>query len=247
MLVLAVVALRALNTSFTGAGSALEGTVSSFSDGQHLSAIFQSLAANAHFSEGRLLVPSDIAGRSDGALNSTADLFSAMIANHVAMPDQLISANEYSPLVWPDDDYDFTAYDPAAGVFWDPGFVADLALRSNVSFAHVPLYGERLRRQWLASAGHRAVLLGNRGPRDGVQDPSSYSCGRNGLWAGHLVFGDGHVEFANTFTPPGLSLADRASPVPDNVFAMEEGPGGLDAILTFTKRMTESGPEIQHD
>ncbi len=247
MLVLAVVALRAMNTSIPGDGSALQGTVHSFADEQHFSAIFQSLVAHAHASEGRLLVPADVAGRSEGELNTTADLFSALIASHLTVPDQLISANEYSPLVWPDDDYDFTAYDPAAGIFWDRRFVADLELRSNDSFAHVPLYGDRLRRQWTAGAGHRTILLGNRGPRDGVQDASSYTCGRNGLWAGHLVFGDGHVEFSDTFTPPGLLLELEGRQLPDNVFAMEEGPGGLDAILTFTKRMTAKGPEVQHD
>ncbi len=183
----------------------------------------------------------------DDSLNTTAALFSAMIAQHYVVPGQLISGNEYSPYVWLDDDYDYTTYSPGNGTFWDPGFVADLAVLSNLSFAHMPLYGQRLRRNWRFNAGSRTVLLGNRGPRDGVADPSSYSVGRNGIWAGHIVFGDGHLEFADTFTPTGLVFVRDGRQLADNLFAADDGPDGMDAILAFTTAITDDGPVLQFD
>lgn len=251
ILVLSVVSLNALNKAMTGAGATLPGSAASFEDQQYLVALFQSIATHAHLNEGRFIVPSEVAGGRDVSLNTTADLFSAMIAQHYTVPGQLISANEHNPFVHRDDDYDYdydyTAYDPSAGVHWDPGFVADLDVDSNDSFAHVPLYGERLRQQWRFNTGGRTVLLGTRGPRDGVPDPASYTYGRTGLWAGHLVFGDGHIEYTDTFTPAGLVFVRDGAQQPDNIYAMEEGPEGGDAILAFTKSMSDDGPDLQFD
>ena len=90
-------------------------------------------------------------------------------------------------------------------------------------------------------------LLGNRGPKDGIRDPNSWTYGRNGKWAGHIVFGDGHVEYTEVFTPNGLFWEDRGQRLPDNLFRMEDGPGGIDVILAFTKEMTTDGPVLQYD
>lgn len=247
MLVLGVISMNALNKSMTGAGSTLKGTVASFEDQQYLSAIFAGLATDAHFREGRFLNPRDVAEGAGASLNTTAAFYSALIAQHSVVPGQLISANEYSPYVWRDEDYDYTSYDPARGSFWDPGFSANLVYDSNVSFAHMPLYGQRLDRQWKFNADSRTVLLGNRGPKDGIDDPASYAYGRSGVWGGQIVFGDGHVEFFSTFTPAGLVILGDGAQQPDNVFNMQEGPEGMDAILAFTQEMTEEGPVLQFD
>ncbi len=250
MLVLGVVMLNSVNKGVTGAGSAGRGTVASFEDTQYLYSLFGSLTAAAQGNEGRYITPGELTGfrdGRDGRDNTTANLFSAMIANHYTVPGQLISGNEYSPNVVVDEDYDYTAYRPATGTYWDPGFVADLAVESNDSFAHVPLYGQRLRRYWRFTTGARTPLLGNRGPKGGVDDPDSHTYGRNGRWAGHVVFGDGHIDFIETFTPAGLFLSSAGERRPDNIFDMEEGPEGLDAILSFTRKVTPDGPDLQHD
>jgi prepilin-type processing-associated H-X9-DG protein len=111
----------------------------------------------------------------------------------------------------------------------------------------VPLYGRRLSRHWRFTAGSRTAVMGNRGPRDGIDDPSSYTYGRDGRWAGHVVFGDGHVEFLESFVPPGMLDGSGSERLQDNLFAMEEGASGGDAILTFTRIMEHDGPVIQHD
>jgi hypothetical protein len=46
---------------------------------------------------------------------------------------------------------------------------------------------------------------------------------------------------------PGGGTGDAPKPRPDNIFAMESGPRGADAILSFTKAMTDEGPQLQFD
>ncbi len=247
ILVLAVIGLNAVNNAVTGGGTQLPGTVRSHQDRMYLVAVYQSMAVESQMSGGRFIVPSEFSQSGDRTLDTTANLYSAMIAAAYTVPGQLVSGNEYSPMVWPDEDYDYTTYHPARGTYWDPGFVADLAVESNVSFAHMLLFGDRFDRYWKFTAGYRSPVLGNRGPKAGVADPNSYTYGADGRWAGHIVYGDGHVEFNTTFTPAGLSFERDGQRFPDNIFAMEEGEYGGDAILTFIKEMAPDAPFIQHD
>ena len=132
-----------------------------------------------------------------------------------------------------------------ANVHWDSAFVADLHNGSNVSYAHMPLFDERLRRYWTNDA--RFPVFGNRGPKDGIENPKSWTYGRNGRWAGHIVFGDGSIDFIQTFTPGRVSFIRDGVSVPDNIFKIEDGPRGIDAILGFTKTMTNEGPVLDWD
>jgi prepilin-type processing-associated H-X9-DG protein len=247
LLALGVVMSTAINKAMTGAGSTAPGTAAAHEDRLYLLSLYQSLAVGAQLNEERLLVPSALTRRRDPGDDTTAGLFSAMIAQQYAVPQQLCSAHERNPNVWPDDDYDYLAYSPADDTYWDPAFAADLEVESNVSFAHIPLYGERLRRHWRFPAGSHTPLLGNRGPAQGVADPNSYTYGRDGRWAGHVVFGDGHVEYIQTFTLSSVFFDAGGQRQPDNLFRMDDGPDGADVILTFTKVMTEAGPVVQHD
>ncbi|MCH7799015.1 MAG: hypothetical protein IID28_11315 [Planctomycetes bacterium] len=248
MLVMGVVMSNAINKRTTGAGSTSSGTIASFKDKQYLSSIYQSMAAQSQLTgDGRFLVPSALTRRRDPNDDTTASLFSAMIAQHSVSPEQLYSGNEMSPYVRPDEDYDYMAYRPVDDVFWDPSFTANLSWDSNTSFAHIPLYGNRLRRLWQFTADSRMPLLGNRGPKDGVADPESWTYNRDGKWGGHIVFGDGHVEFISTFTITGVFFKSGTSNQPDNLYRMEQGADGLDVILAFTKEMTEDGPVLQFD
>ncbi len=248
LLVLVVIMSNALSKAMTGNSTAIQGSVASHEDRMFLLAIFQSMAAQSQETgDGRFLVPSELTRRRDPADNTTASLFSAMVARNFVPTQQLISANEYNPNVEPDENYDYAAYNPATEVFWDPKFLADLDSGANTSFAHVPLFGERLRRSWHFSADSRVPLMGNRGPKDGQLGPFTYTIGRSGQWGGHVVFGDGHVEFLETFTPPEVLFESKGQRLPDNLYKMEDGPSGADAILAFTKRMTAQGPTVQFD
>jgi hypothetical protein len=251
IVVLFAIGMSAMNKAITGAGSAVDGTVRSMEDKFALYALYQSMLANAGDHRGRFPTPSVIraGGGRDGDVShdTTASLFSYMVMHRYVAPEQLISGNEYSGYVEVDDDYDFLVYDPGADVFWDPAFMADLAFLSNTSYAHMPLCGTRHERRWQSNFSSRFPLIGNRGPKDGVEDPESWSVGRSGIWGGHVLYGDAHIEFLDTFTPGSTFFERDGQRYPDNIFAMEDGPLGADAILSFTKSMTADGPELQHD
>lgn len=248
ILVLFTISMNALNRAVTGEGSARPGTVRSTQDMIHLRGLHTAMiVAGNDTRDARLPVASQLAGRNDWSLNTTANIYSAMIAGNYVTPEMLVSGNEYNPRVYVMNNYDYAAYAPGSGVFWDDAFQADLDRESHVSFAHMPLFGERYEKGWQANLNRQAVLAGNRGPKDGIDDPQSFTYGRSGQWGGHVLHGDGSINFHSTFTPEGLIYQRAGERHTDNLFAMDDGPDGVDAILSFTQEMTPEGPTLQHD
>ncbi|HRP64068.1 MAG TPA: hypothetical protein PK400_12285 [Phycisphaerales bacterium] len=248
IIVLFTIGMNAMNKAITGAGSALPGTVRSTQDMMSLNALYQAMIVGGQMMpDSRLPVPNLYAKSNDQSLNTTANFYSSMIAQQLVNPSGLISGNEYSPRVEAMRDYNYNSYQPSRGTYWDTRFLADLDDLSHTSFAHMPLYGERYRRGWQSNFDSRLILIGNRGPKDGIDDPGSYSYGRSGVWGGHFVYGDGRVAFSSVFVPEGLTYERNNQSYPDNIFFMETGAGGMDAIIAFTKRMTSQGPELQYD
>ncbi len=248
IVVLFSILMQSLNKAVTGEGSAQQGTVRSFQDEMYLTAMFQSVVTDSINNKGeRFITPSDYAGTNDLTLNNTANLFSAMIQKNFTTCRQLIAGNEYSGYVQEKTDYDFTAYNPSRKVYWDKSFVADLADLSNTSYAHEPLYGDRFDDHWKNALSSTFPIFGNRGPKDGVANPQSFTYGRNGQWGGHVVYGDGHTAYINTFTPNGIVFVMNGETYQDNIFKMDSKPDGGDAVLAFTKTMTKQGPTLQWD
>lgn len=248
IVVLFSVLMTSLNTAITGAGNTLPGSAASARDQVNLQQLFQSFLADSTANGNKgYLTPSKL-DRFDWSVNTSASLWSSMIMRGMTSPNQLISANERNPRVEADGDYRYDAHNPAGRVYWDPSFVADLETGSNVSFAHMPLFGERYQWHWeRPSLDGRFPLLGSRGPKDGVPNPMSYTNGRNGTWAGHVVFADGHVAWTESMTPEGLSFERSGRISPDNLFALDDGADGRDGILAFTREMSDRGPTIQWD
>ena len=177
----------------------------------------------------------------DRSPSTTANLYSAMIAQDYFNPDVLISTFERNPAVVQGKDYDYNAYDPANDVYWDPNFVADLETGSNVSYAHIPLVGERMERQWRDIGAASLAVFGNRGPADGVASADSYSCRKNGSWLGSLVFNDNHLETLSATA--GLKIGGG----PDNLFNFDPDLNSLDQVLAFTKKVKDNQAVLQHD
>ena len=247
IVVLFSISMNSLNKAVTGQGSTTEGSVRSFEDRMALYSFYQTFHASANDSKGRFLTPSVLNGSDDKRYDDTAALFSAMVMQNYAVPAQLVSANERSDAVWIDEDYDFTVYSPSSGVYWDPSFSADLMDLSNTSFANMPLYGSRFERHWAADFTSGVPIFGNRGPKDGIDDPTSMTYGRSGTWAGWIIYADGKIEFTETFVPGSAWYQKGGERLMDNIFAMEDGPDGGDAILAFTKQMRNNGPVLQFD
>jgi hypothetical protein len=247
IVVLFSIMMTQVNKSVTGEGSQHEGTVRSFEDKLYLTGIFQSMVVHATDNKGQYIVPSEVSASKDVSQDNSANLFSAMVMQNYTPCKQLISGNEYSGYVEEKTDYDFGAYDPKKHTMWDTTFVADLQKLSNVSYAHMPLCGDRFKKQWRTTMSSTFPLLGNRGPKDGVNNPNSYACGRDGVWRGHIVFGEGHIDFIEAPSPNGMVFEQGGQRTSDNIFKMESGANGADAVLGFTKAMSKNGPELQFD
>lgn len=190
-------------------------------------------------------------GPEDVEANTTANLHSALIIQNFYSAELLISPVERNPKVRAlrGDEYNYERYDPSLDVYWDSDFKADLMTGSNVSYAHMPICGERAARHWRETTTGRFPLLGNRGPKDGKLDPGSFTCGPHGNWAGNIAFSHDDVSFLTATQPENLTyVADDDVQKPDNLFAMESGVEGADAIIAFTRAMSKEGkPELQFD
>jgi hypothetical protein len=240
IVVLAAVSLSALTTAMTGAGNTTSGSVRSFEEQLSLASLGQAFVL-VERDWGGPPQPSRLLGTNSPLADTSANFWSALVMGEYAKPEQLVTKNERNPAVVEISRYDYAAHDPARKRFWDPRFEADLVDGSNVSYAHVPLFGERLSTWGRLDASF--PLVGSRGPAEGTDNPKSFTYGRDGTWAGFRCYGDGHVSFHQDFGS-GRSLADGS---PDNVFAMEEGAKGRDAILAFTRAMNGDGPRLQWD
>jgi hypothetical protein len=144
------------------------------------------------------------------------------------------------------DAYDFESYSPATSQFWDSNFKADLATESHVSYAHMPLVGERKNRWWQETLGGHFARLGNRGPRNGTPDPNSYTCDHKGNWSGNMAFADSSVEWLTVMQVPAVTPSDPSTTL-DNLFASDEALAENDMLITFTRAITGAGAEYQHD
>jgi competence protein ComGC len=210
-------------------------------DQVNLYGLMQALNVQALGSGEDLPVPSEASGSGDISENTTANLYSLLIMQRYVSPEKLVSKADF--VVEPDDDYDWSAHDPRNGVYWDSTFSADLDDVSNVSYAHMPLYGDRLRDQWGRGLSTSFPTFGNRGPRDGIETEESYAC-FNGLWGGYVAFGDGHIDFLDS---PDAFRGGLRRGGPDGLFTIDDEVRHADAMLGFTSRMDSDGPTLQWD
>ncbi len=178
-------------------------------------------------------------------LNTTADLFSAMIAQNYFHTATVISPFERNPVVWEHTNYNFSFYDSARDVYWDPAFVADLAVGSNVSYAHMPLVVDRMWRQWRDLRGPATAHFGARGPVDAVATADSDACRPDGTWRGHVVYADNQIELWTASA--GGTISFGASGPGDNPFDVDPDLEGIDQVLAFTKEVRDGTPVLQHD
>ena len=242
MVVLFTISMNAMNKAVTGEGNARMGTVRSMEDQLNLYAIMQSLNVQAGDNKGRYLTPSKVNGTNDTRYDTSANFWSAMVMGRYAAPKHLFSTQDNNLAVDLCPKYDYTAFNPRERILWDPEFKADLDEESWVSWAHMPLCGLRLDRKWVAFSGSTFPLIGSRGPRDGSDDLDSWTYGADGTWQGHMVFSDGHTQWIGTFTP-GTGFRGGE----DNIFRIDDGDLGGDAVISFTKEMDEQGPILQWD
>lgn len=177
-------------------------------------------------------------------LNTTANLYSCMIAQDYFKPNLCISPVDLNPIVVEKGKggttpYNYNAYNPGANppVYWDTTFTANIAATigsgtSNTSYAHLALFGLRKDVNWRSTNDATKPLLGTRPPKllaNGGWDPApngsaaSYPTmmiGPKKEWWGNLVYADNHVDLTKSFWPEGVvfECGNSGPSVKDHIF-----------------------------
>jgi len=185
--------------------------------------------------------PSAETGRAED--DTTANVYSLLIARRVVSPEALVSPLDQA---WVEvaTDYDWGSWQGSDDPPWDQRFSADLEDVSNVSYAHLVLYGDRDVHWSTRRLDSAMPIFSSRGPQDGIEDTDSLTCDpATGRWSGHVVFGDGHVELING----AGDAVRRGRGGEDHYFRIDDEDRHRDAILGFTSEMTSDGPILQWD
>ncbi|MEE2912793.1 MAG: hypothetical protein VX436_03215 [Planctomycetota bacterium] len=220
-----------------GTGTSSKTSVWGMQDQIQLQLISKALTMSAIMGGDSLLIPSDISGSRESFDNTSANFWSALIMENLVKSEQLVSPTDRG---W----VEVAKYNYYAGD-WDPNFSADLNTTSNVSYAHMPLWGERLKKRWNTQSG-RYPILSNRGPQDGVEGSTSITLDDDGTWRGWVVHADGSIDWQDG-TTTSSRWNRRDGVMNDNIFLMEEEDSKEDAILGFTDEMDDYGPILIWD
>ena len=216
-----------------GKGTSAKGSVWGMQDQIQLQLLGQALTIDAMTSgKDSFLTPSVLSGSEDIYDNTSANFWSAMLLQNLAKPEQLVSPSDRG---WVEKaNVDYRAQN------WDPSFSVDLSETSNVSYANMPLYGERLKKRWSHDSG-RFPILGNRGPEDGVESAGSFTVDDDGVWRGWILYSDNSIKWVEGTTL--YSKWQRRDDVrEDNVFLLESGDSSDDAILGVSLEIDDDGP-----
>jgi prepilin-type N-terminal cleavage/methylation domain-containing protein len=180
-------------------------------------------------------------GVEDKVANTTANLHSVCIMNNYYTPELCVGTTEPSGKVFVKDNYNYEFYDAIADNYWDSTFRAHLNEESNVSYASMPIVGEKQLKQWKDTVDSNWAVLGNRGVANGSYDTNQYNKsvtllihGGKKEWDGHVCFQDNHVSYLKTFTPEGLNYRKSNGDIDlDNIFT-NQNYGDSDDGSTLT-------------
>jgi prepilin-type N-terminal cleavage/methylation domain-containing protein len=192
--------------------------------------------------------PTDMpgAGPENYNKNSTANLYSCMIAQEYFNTDLVIGPTETNPIIQEYPNYNYELYDPPNDTYWDgdlnnDGFKAVLSSQAvgdcNTSYDHLALVGDSQRKKvkWRNTSREGDPLLSTRGTFQGAETDQGedrvYSDsftlllhGSKRQWVGNIVFADNHTEVAETFYPSLVSYEPQTSDgrlTKDNIFNCE--------------------------
>jgi prepilin-type N-terminal cleavage/methylation domain-containing protein len=181
-------------------------------------------------------------GTENQAQNSTANLYSAIVAQRYFNTDLLIGPTEVNPTVGEYKDYKYNQYDPATDKYWDTGFTANIQQSAvgvcHTSYAHLALCGERKKTNWRNSTDSTKPLLGTRATKNGTNLGDNYRLswtlqlhGSDKEWQGNIVYADNHTETLKTYFPNNVAWECGAVNLSkDNIFNYEFTQTGCTAV-----------------
>lgn len=228
--------LSSVQKSVTGGkGKSSQSSAWGMMDQIQLQTIGRALLMDA-ITNSQYLTPSEVSRSDDVYDNTSANFWSAMLLQNMITPEVLVSKTDRGWVEVAQPDY--------SARHFDPNFSADLSSTFNVSFAHMPLWGERLEQRWNGKSG-KFPLLSNRGPKDGVEGTASITLDDDGTWHGWVYASDGSIDWVDGTTV--TSKWRRSDGIAqDNIFWDEEDSKD-DAVLGYTIEMDDYGPIYSWD
>jgi len=189
-------------------------------------------------------------GEEDVLINDTANLHSSMIMQNYYTPKLLIGATEPSGFVAEDEDYNWEVYSVADDIYWDLDFQADMTDQSNVSYASMPIFGQRKRQFWRDGLSSNFPLIANRGlpdPDYAVEFSTVYSIhGDRNAWVGNVLYSDNSIAVERNYRPEKVNYQDEENEtLPDHLFINDTGDdpvadgNGYDAFLAITTEIED--------
>jgi prepilin-type N-terminal cleavage/methylation domain-containing protein len=173
-------------------------------------------------------------GQEDNTRNTTAALYSLMIAREFFNSDILIGPTEVNPVVREKQNYDYEAYNPSGGTYWDETFLAQINQSatngvSNTSYAHLAMCGDRKRNYWRNTNSSIRPIMGTRGPLNGAltgpqyaNSPTLLLHGPKKEWQGNICYADNHMENVTSFFPNNVAFeCGNINLTKDNIFNYE--------------------------
>jgi len=178
-------------------------------------------------------------GRENEAINTTANMYSMLVAENYFDTEILVSPTEQNANVIVMDNYNYSILNPNPGsaqdggpIFWDPCLAANLQQECNISYASTPIMGKRKKIKWKDTGDSNFCVLGTRGPlldwgpgtpgQNPTDDLTYELLGPDSKWSGNLCFNDGHISREETFVPDELQT-DSGD--------INNGAGGFDCIF----------------
>lgn len=207
-------------------------------------------------------------GPEDTTKNTSANLYSAMIAQNFFNTDIVISPTEVNPNIRQYQNYQYSAYDPGADSYWDgdtndpdqsDNFSADISgaasTESNTSYYHLALVGIRKKINWRTTAQNNDPVMASRAPEEGADENTDeyrnsqtlLMHGPKKSWVGNVAYGDNHCEISETFYPGLVSYEPQGGQLSkDNIFEPEfrdyddvNGHLSGDAYLGMTESVSD--------
>jgi prepilin-type N-terminal cleavage/methylation domain-containing protein len=195
-------------------------------------------------------------GPEDYKENTTDNLHSACIMQNYYSPEICVGTTEVNGNIIVFDNFNWELYDITDDVYWDPAFDCDVdgndSAVSHISYASMPLCGERKIQQWRETYDSRFAIIGNRGPEmgdlsliTGKDHPTFALHGGRRQWVGNICYQDNHIAVEKTFQPEGIEYDDGGGSVADNLFNVDCSSGtcdfyGGDCWLVIVSEMSDS-------
>ncbi|MDP7071038.1 MAG: hypothetical protein QF561_06795 [Phycisphaerales bacterium] len=233
--------LKGIQTGTAEDGSAVPASKGRLTDMFQLQQLAQTMTLSG-LGGGELFPrPSELTG--DVEDDITASVYSLMIAQRLVSPESLVSPLDEANVEAAD--YQWGSWGPRDGAAWDETFAADLDDLTNVSYAHLVLYGDRVAHWSSRKLDSTMPIFSNRGPRNGEASEASLTCHpETGRWTGYTAFGDGHVALLQDIS--NARRRPRSGGV-DGFFSIDDEDRHADAIIGFTSGMDAEGPTLQWD